>query len=851
MICTRGKSNSGSFKTKNSLHDFSKKLWLTSAATCLLVPIVQAQDPGRAGPDQIVEEVVTIGTRAKGRTATDIPVPIDVVDASAMEQTGSTEVGRMLQKLVPSFNFSSSSVSDGTDALRPATLRGLGPDQTLVLVNGKRRHTSALIHVNTSVGRGTAGVDMNAIPASAIKRIEVLRDGASAQYGSDAIAGVINIVLKDDDEVGKADFSYGETTESDGETTVFSLNKGLPLGDGGMANLTYEYRDRGRTDRSGDDGSRQYALVGGGFDAREYTFDRNSFRVGDAESEQHSFVVSGDLPLNDTTSLYTFATYSSREHTSGGFYRKADDSRNPNVFGTSSPQYPDGFLPLIETDIEDLSFAFGSEFKLGDWDMDASLNWGENTFEFGVKNSLNASYAANIGPSPTSADAGELTNELTTFNFDGVRDFDNFTLATGAEYKVERYELSAGEPLSYEDYNTAGGSVPIGIQVFPGYRPTNEQDKSRYSYALYGDIEYNFTDNLMISGALRYEDFNDFGDTTNGKIAGRYTINEMFTLRASTSTGFRAPSMQQQYFNATSTQFNGSGVPAERRTFANNDPIVSAIGIDPLEEEKSFSYAAGVVITPTDVLTITLDYYSIDIDDRIVISGALDNADVGGAFGPNVDEGQFFINGVDTETQGFDLVVTYAMAVGNGDLNLSAAANWTETDVVKEHNNSSIPSISDKLFTEQDISIIEDWQPEDRLNLSATYLLGGWTASLSINRYGEYSVTESSGCGNSGVKTTADGNCTQTFGEEWITDLQVSYAFENGIAVRVGGNNIFDEYPDENKVGQSRGAPAGGLVDPANGNVLSTSPGVFEYSRRSAPFGFNGAYFYGGVSYSF
>lgn len=805
----------------------------------------------QAGPDQIVEEVITIGTRSPGRTAVELPVAVDVITAADMAATGETEVGRMLQKLAPSFNFSSSSISDGTDALRPATLRGLGPDQTLVLVNGKRRHTGALLHINTSVGRGTAGVDLNAIPVSAIKRIEVLRDGAAAQYGSDAIAGVINIVLKDDDEIGRIDLSYGETDEGDGETTVFSANKGFAVGEGSL-NVTYEYRDRGRTNRAGDDGSQQYVetsptpLV---FDPREYDFKRQSFRIGDSDSEQHSFVLNTDVPINEDLKFYGFITYSSRENTSGGFYRKADDDRNPNLLGTTAPQYTDGFLPLINTDIEDTSLALGLEWDVAGWLVDAGIQAGENTFEFNISNSLNASYAANIGPSPTSADAGELVSGLVTFNLNAVKDFNNLTLAMGFEYKDESYEVKAGEELSWQDYNTGGSLDPIGIQVFPGFRPENEVDEDRDSQALYVDLEYNFTESFMLGTAIRYEDYSDFGSTTIGKLTGRWDTTDWLSLRGSAGTGFRAPSMQQQFFNNVSTQFTGDGDPEERRTFANDDPVVAALGIPELEEETSRSASLGFVLTPLDALTITVDGYYIEIDDRIVISGAIDNADVEGILGPFVDTGQFFLNGVDTETKGVDLVVTYDMVVGNGNLALSLAANKTETEVVSLNTpNSLTVDIGDALFTEQDISIIEEWQPEDRINLSANYNLGGFHANVSINRYGEYTVTD--GCGSSGITPTPDGNCKQTFGAEVLTDLQVGYLFDNGIGLRLGGNNVFDQTPDTNRVGQSRAAPAGGLAD-SSGEVISTSPGVFQYSRRSAPFGFNGAYYYAGISYDF
>lgn len=845
---------------RNSCSTMKSVKW--PGAVSLIAPLfltlsadVMSQQSQQAGEDQVIEEVITIGTRAVGgRTVTDLPVAVDIITADDMQATGETEVGRMLQKLAPSFNFSSSSISDGTDALRPATLRGLGPDQTLVLINGKRRHNSALLHINTSVGRGTAGVDMNAIPVSAIKRIEVLRDGAAAQYGSDAIAGVINIVLKDSDEAGKLDFSYGETKEGDGETSVFSANKGFAFGDAAL-NFTYEYRDRGRTNRAGDDGSRQYAYADATegseiFDPREYTFDRESFRIGDSDSEQHSLVFNGIFPLNDAMSLYSFITYSSRENTSGGFYRKADDSRNPIVAGTASPQYSNGFLPLINTDIEDLSAALGFEWNVGEWFIDTSVQIGENTFEFNIENSLNASYAGTIGTSPTSADAGDLTLQLTTLNIDAVRDFDSFTLAIGSEYKDENYELSPGDALSYENFNDPVPATqhPIGIQVFPGFRPSNALDESRDSYAFYGDIEYNFSDSFMVGGALRYEDFSDFGDTTIAKLTTRFDATSWLSFRASTGTGFRAPSMQQQFFNNVSTQFN-DGVPEERRTFANNDPVVALLGIPELEEETSFSYGAGFVLTPTDEFTLTFDYYYIEIDDRIVISGAIDNADVGGIMGPFVDKGQFFLNGVDTETTGFDIVATYSFDLSNANLLLSAAANVTETEVVSLNTPSGlVPGIEDDLFTEQDISIIEEWQPEDRINLAATYTRGGIVATVSFNRYGEYTVTD--GCGSSGITPTPDGNCKQTFGAEWLTDMQLSYLFENNISIRIGGNNIFDVFPDKNKVGQSRGAPAGGLQD-STGEVISTSPGVFQYSRRSAPFGFNGAYYYAGLSYEF
>ena len=823
----------------------------------LAIAAVVAQAQNNVQDEQLMEEVVTIGTRlATGRTATELPVAVDVMSAEDMKNTGQTEVGRMLQTTMPSFNFSSSSISDGTDALRPATLRGLGPDQTLVLVNGKRRHNSALIHVNTSVGRGTAGVDMNAIPASAIKRIEVLRDGAAAQYGSDAIAGVINIVLKDDSDYGQAAATYGETKEHDGETTTFSINKGFELGGSGFLNLTYEYRDRGRTNRAGLDGSRQYPAdpVTGQFDPREFTFDRNSFIIGDAESDQNSFIANLALPVGDGQ-VYSFLTYSRRENTFAGFYRKADDSRNPIPAGATQPQYPDGFLPRINTDIDDYSLALGYEFKLAGWDADLSLQRGINSFEFNISNSLNASHVEAFGSSPTSADAGELQIQLTTYNIDIQNQFDDLTLTLGAEFKEDQYEISAGDPLSYVDYDALGGpagTAPGGIQVFPGFRPDNELDEERDAKSVYADAEYALSDGMLVSAAIRYEDYSDFGDTVNGKLAGRFDITDQLRLRASTSTGFRAPSMQQLFFNNVSTQFTGpGGAPEERGTFRNDSSVARALGIPELTEEESTSYAIGFVWTPTDEFTLTLDYYDIEIDDRIVISGAiaqgLDPALDAVLAAEGASTAQFFLNAADTETDGIDLVATYTLDTDKAQWRFSAAANYTETEVASVRAPSALstnPAVQERVFTEQDRSIIEDWQPEDRYNLTANYSRGNFTANLSFNRYGEYEVLDSCASGGN--------DClSQTFDAKWLTDFQLSYDLGKGTIVRFGGNNIFDETPDKNEVGQSRGSPSGGLIDPVTSEVAANSPGVFKFSRRSAPFGFNGAYFYGGISMEF
>jgi len=818
--------------------------------------------------EQVVEEIVTVGTRTEGRTALESPVPVDLFTDEAMKSTGQTEVGRMLQVLAPSFNFSSSSISDGTDALRPATLRGLGPDQTLVLINGKRRHSSALIHVNTSVGRGTAGTDLNAIPASAIKRIEVLRDGASAQYGSDAIAGVINLVLKDYSEGGQLEASYGGYSEGDGETVVLSYNQGISLLSDGFLNFDLEYRDREATNRAGETGVCQYidscTDLGGGVnetsDVREVIFDRDNFRIGDADSEQLSGMLNLAMPLGNSVELYGFATYSQRDNESGGFYRRANQQGNNPTYesdGTTEVNngaafYADGFLPLINTDIEDISVNGGFKGEMGEWLWDVGAGYAENTFEFFISNSVNASLVSAAGNSPLSADAGTLELGLATFDLGFSRPVSWGNVALGAAYRNDTYKIKAGEQVSHEDFDTIDG-VPIGvldaaagIQVFPGFSPDNAVDEDRDAVSLYVDLEYDAIDRLLLGAAARYEDYSDFGDTVTGKLTGSFSFTDRVMIRGAASTGFRAPSLQQQFFNSTSTQFvsdpNGPGLIAgERGTFRNDSVVAQEIGIPELEEETSQNLSAGIVLQPLDSLSVTLDYYYIKIEDRIVISGAIGKGldpDLDDALdAANADSAQFFLNAVDTSTNGIDLIVDWGAYMWGGDLGITLAGNWTDTEIDEirpPDSLSSVPDIQDKVFTSQDQSILTEWQPKSRVSLSGDYAVNNWFFRLSFNNFGSYTVEEGNGD-------------RQKFGDKTITDAQISYVFDSGVRLIVGGNNIFDETPDKNLIGQSR---AGTIVD-GNGDTIVDSPGVFTYSRRSAPFGFNGAYFYGGAEFSF
>jgi iron complex outermembrane recepter protein len=830
-----------------------------------------AQAPAPAedrSAQDVLDEIVVVGTRSQGRIALESPVPVDSFNFTAMNETGQTEVGRMLQSLAPSFNFSSSTISDGTDALRPATLRGLGPDQTLVLVNGRRRHGSALVHINQSVGRGTAGTDLNAIPASAIKRIEVLRDGAAAQYGSDAIAGVINIVLHDHDDGGRVGGQVGQFTAGDGLTYVTSYNHGVPLLNDGFLNFTLEYRNRERTNRAGLAADCIYAdtctVLGDGTrqttDPRELVFDRQNFRIGDADSEQLAAVMNLALPLSELVEGYGFVTWSRRENTSGGFYRNAGSAtQNPRFMFDGTPVnegrgvYPDGFLPLINTDIEDFSANAGFRGGFGrGWTWDLGAGWAENTFEFLITNSLNASMVSAVGTSPTSARAGDLRLTQTTIDADLFKDMPWGSIAFGAAFRDDGYELNPGELLSYADFNpdVADPAAPpgaAGIQVFPGFRPENQVDESRDSWAVYVDLEYDAFHRWLLNGALRYEDYSDFGSTFNAKAAASFQVTDPLRLRGSVSTGFRAPSLQQQFFNSTSTQFvtiNGESVPQERGTFRNDSAVAQAIGIPRLTEETATNYSVGFVLLPTDAWTITADYYRIEIDDRIVISGSIGTGldpDLDAALASaNANSAQFFLNAADTTTQGVDLVITHGRMLLGGDLNLSLAANYTDTEIDSirpPEALANVPGIAELVFPSLDQSILEEWQPQDRVNLTAVWGRGPFGLTLALNRFGKYTVEE-------GIGATVQ---RQTYGAETLVDLQLRYALSDRLTFRVGGFNIFDVTPDKNLIGQARG---GRIID-GDGNVVVDSPGVFQYSRRSAPFGFNGAHFYAGVNYDF
>ncbi|MCY3955114.1 MAG: TonB-dependent receptor [Nitrospira sp.] len=860
-----------------------RNLLLTGLIIGVLAPGVSGQESDPTEAVTRLKEIVVIGSRIEGRSITDSPVPVDLIKGKDMLNTGQLEVGRAIQRLIPSFNFSSSSISDGTDALRPATLRGMGPDQVLVLLNGKRRHGSALIHVNRSVGRGTAGTDMNAIPMGAIKRIEVLRDGASAQYGSDAIAGVINVVLKDDYEGGFRT-NYGTTYKGDGDQFVASLDKGFKVGQDGTLHTTFEYRNRQRTNRAGLFGIPNYpgttcrlnectdtqlpnkaALIASNpnnphvildnpnsdLDERERNFNRRNFRVGDSASEQFSGALNFDKSLGKGLEFYSFADVSRRANESGGFWRQGNSDKDNPPFGNPPVRvYPDGFLPLINSTIWDYSFGAGvvKEFNNG-LRADLGVVHGGNTFNFNITNSHNASWvAANQRSGATSADAGTLELYLTTVNLDFSLPIPdkNMNLAWGAAYRRDNYQIQAGEEYSYADYDGSGGG-DAGIEVFTGFKPENEVNESRHAFSFYTDAEM-FVDNLgvfdqvMVSPAVRYEHYSDFGHTINGKLATKLDFSRALAVRGSMSSGFRAPSMQQLYFNNISTQFvTGQADSIQVGTFRNDSAVARAIGIPELKQEIATNLSVGLVYQPTSSFTLTADVYRIEVKDRIILSGflkptdpALSDSVIAALNNAGAGSAQFFMNAADTETRGGEIVASWNVPFidrGNLDLNFLGALMQTQIRDVKLP--AGLPS---SLFDDRERSIIEEWQPRSRFTLSGLYQLDQLSASVMVHRYGSYTV---SGDGNNPPK--------QKFDPQYVTDVQFSYNFGPFGILKLGANNVFDVTPDEDTIDGARG---GTIID-SQGNLIVDSPDVFTYSRRSAPFGFNGGFYYAAFEYRF
>ncbi|MFV1468214.1 MULTISPECIES: TonB-dependent receptor plug domain-containing protein [Idiomarina] len=792
---------------------------LALASSFFIAPIASAQQGSEA---ESVEEVIqVVGSRLSMRTATDGSAPVDIISGEDLAATGITETAKALQYAVPSFNYPSSSVTDGTDAVRPASLRGLSPDHTLVLINGKRRHSSALVHLNGTTGRGSSNVDLNAIPIAAIKRIEVLRDGAAALYGSDAIAGVINIVLKDNDSGGSANFQAGQTHKGDGEQWKLSASSGFSIGDDGAFTLSGELHHKNRTNRAGNDPRQQYPeLPSGGLDPREETFDRQSFHVGDAEYENAALFANLDIGIGDG-SFYAFGGISDRTSESGAFYRRALQSN------TLTEIYPDGFLPILAPDVNDYSAYAGYEWAAGEWTLDFSGGYGFSKFQYNVENSLNASLGPDL--TPTSFEAGTLENSETNLTFDAQRfiPFANnseLSLAMGISYRENSYEVIAGDEASY--INGGYQDRPGGSQGFTGFTPESAVDESRDNLGVYVEAENQLTTDFMWGAAIRHEDYSDFGNNTSWKLSGRYDLTDRVAVRGAINTGFRAPSVQQLYFTNISTLFvdRGDGLePEQSGTFNNISPVTQALGIGDLQPEESESVSLGMVWNGYDGLAITVDAFQIEIEDRIILSG-----DVSPVDSPAVEEAlattsaenaRFFLNAVDTTTKGLDIVASKTFGVGAyGDLKAQLAYGYNNTEIDSINLPQLLDGLDDVLFDSDEQIRMTRSTPDHSGSIGLTHTKGKWTSNVQFSYFGNYSIGYTSG--------------TETYGPNWITDVTVNYQWNDALALRVGAQNLFSEYPDER----------------AEGNQFN---GIFKYPLTNSPIGFNGGYFYSEVEYKF
>jgi iron complex outermembrane receptor protein len=941
------------------------------------------------GTGETLQDVVVLGSRSTARTVTESAVPIDIISMKDIASQGpQANLNQILNMVAPSFTSNTTTVADGTDHIDPAQLRGLGPDQVLVLVNGKRRHTSSLVNINGSPGRGSVGTDLNAIPAFAIDRIEVLRDGASAQYGSDAIAGVININVKkatnklDINILGGSNVSQGANDHrggNDGNNLQIDLNYGTSLGkEKSFINATGSFQLRGQTSRAKDvtgglfnafnaieqraaeagtninslwgnigtqaaptaneaqivsaiktyapqvgyfSAAQQASIAGatslygatglqtilgssasvlaiGDVTENELTYrklQRRDFnmKVGQSSLESAQFFLNAAYPITENLEVYAFGGTSHRTGQAEGFYRK------PNQNRTYTALYPNGFLPEIHSTINDVSAAAGLRgmiFKT--WNFDLSNTFGRNSFDYNIENTLNATLREG---SPMEFDAGGLAFSQNTTNFDTSRKFDKLNVAFGAEYRHENFQINAGVPDSYNQYDINGGIVtgttaselkvtdfygsgrPGGAQVFPGFKPSNTVDKGRNSVAIYTDLEYDVTEKWLLNGALRFENYSDFGSTTNYKLATRYKLTDNINLRGAVSTGFRAPSLHQIYFNSTATQFVG-GVPFEVGTFSNDSPAAKLLGIPQLKQEESQSASVGFTAKiPAAKLTLTADAYIVKINDRVVLTDQFSRPGGTPAAGTpaaqlntlfdnaNATAATFFANAIDTESKGIDVVISHKANVGAGlTLKTDLSGTLSNTKKVGDIHGSQILIDNgqiNKYYSESSRVYLQEAVPRVKANLTNSLSYKKFDFFLRNVYFGKVTDPNIADANGDGIinAIVVNDKAVENEHPEWaakiITDLSIGFKVSNSTKVIVGANNIFDIYPSANLGPQTIAQRASGIdgsgnvvyspTTSSNNSIDLSNANQFVYSRNTSQFGQNGRFVFARLSFSF
>lgn len=806
----------------------------SAAFSVMATAPVYAQEAEESAKAEDYEQIAVVGSRAAPRSVADSAVPIDIISDEEFKQQGATDMVSMMQTVVPSFNVNDQPINDASTLVRPANLRGMASDHTLVLVNGKRRHRSAVItFLGGGLSDGAQGPDISVIPAAALKQVEVLRDGAAAQYGSDAIAGVINFVLNDASEGGTFEARYGSYYEGDGDMIQLSGNVGLPLSDKGFLNLSAEYRTADDTSRSvqRDDAA---ALIAAG-----NTFVADPAQIWGSPEIKHDIKLfaNAGLELSDTSEAYIFGNFAERE-VEGGFYFRNPHNRggvndggtnedgeqlllvgdltgdmsgncptdivvgdnvltnqryidevanNPDCFAFNE-MLPGGFTPRFGGTVTDMSLVFGTKGELdNDITYDVSLNLGQNEVDFAISNTINPS----LGPeTPTSFSPGRYTQSEQTLDIDFTKPFDvglyePLFVATGFQYRNESYESVAGDTASYEIGPLATQGFGIGSNGFPGLAANSQGRVSRNNIALYIDAEAYITENFMLAGALRYEDFSDFGDTTKGKIAFRWQALENIAFRGAFSTGFKAPTLGQSNVRNVTTAFGTGGELIDRATLPPTDPVSQLKGGEQLTPEESESITFGVVADFENGLFITADYYNIELTDRISTASGIEltDDDIAALLAQGINDASsfqeisFFTNDFDTTTEGVDVVANYAMEMMGGETKFSLAYNWTSTEVDRASEN-----ISD--FR---IRMLEDNLPAVRYSATANHTNGDWRFLARLNYYG--SIFEDH---------LDSALPIDKVGSEFTVDLEVAYNFTEEFTVTVGAKNAFDEYPDEN-----------------------------------------------------
>ena len=837
----------------------------SAAFSVMAAAPVYAQEAEESAKAEDFEQIAVVGSRAAPRSVADSAVPIDIISDEEFKQQGATDMVSMMQTVVPSFNVNDQPINDASTLVRPANLRGMASDHTLVLVNGKRRHRSAVItFLGGGLSDGAQGPDISVIPAAALKQVEVLRDGAAAQYGSDAIAGVINFVLNDASEGGSFEARYGSFYEGDGDMIQMSGNIGLPLSDKGFINLSAEYRTADDTSRSVQRADAAALIAAGN------TFVADPAQIWGSPEIKHDIKLfaNAGIELSATSEAYMFGNYAEREVEGGFYFRNPHNRGGVNDGGTNddgeqlllvgdltgdmsgncptdivvgdnvleNPRYinevqnnpdcwafnemlPGGFTPRFGGTVTDMSLVFGTKGELDhDITYDVSLNLGQNEVDFAISNTINPS----LGPeTPTEFSPGRYTQSEQTLDIDFTKPFDvglyePLFVATGFQYRNESYESFAGDTASYEIGPLATQGFGIGSNGFPGLAANSQGRVSRNNIALYIDAEAYITETFMLAGALRYEDFSDFGDTTKGKIAFRWQALENIAFRGAFSTGFKAPTLGQSNVRNVTTAFGTGGELIDRATLPPTDPVSQLKGGEQLTPEESESITFGVVADFDNGLFITADYYNIELTDRIsTASGiALTEEDIATLLEQGINDASsfseisFFTNDFDTTTEGVDVVANYSMDMMGGETKFSLAYNWTSTEVDRASDN-----ISD--FR---IRMLEDNLPAVRYSATANHTNGDWRFLARMNYYG--SIFEDH---------LDSALPIDKVGSEITFDFEVAYNFTEDFTVTVGAKNAFDEYPDENNT------DAGGITyAQIAGSAYPTT----------SPIGINGGFYY-------